>query len=107
MGQKLSSWFKDNYRGIIITCLAVVPLIVSLISTVHVVNFFKLSNFEWLAITLAIAFEIGALSSLAALAVMDKINKYSLWAIFILITLMQMMGNTYYAFDFIYSRNTL
>ena len=101
MGQKLSSWFKDNYRGIIITCLAVVPLIVSLISTVHVVNFFKLSNFEWLAITLAIAFEIGALSSLAALAVMDKINKYSLWAIFILITLMQMMGNTYYAFDFI------
>lgn len=97
----IGSWFRKNYRSIIITALVVVPVLVSLISTIHVVNFFKLSNFGWLAITLAVAFEIGALSSLAALAVMDKLNKTSLWLIFILITMMQMMGNTYYAFDFI------
>lgn len=101
MFQKINDWIRLNYRNLIIGSLVLVPLLVSLISTIHVVNFFKLSNYGWLAITLAIAFEIGALSSLAALAVMDKINKISLWSIFILITLMQMMGNTYYAFDFI------
>lgn len=101
MSKKIAEWFRFNYRNIIIGSLVIVPLLVSLISTIHVVNFFKLSNYTWLAITLAIAFEIGALSSLAALAVMNKISKVSLWLIFILITLMQMMGNTYYAFDFI------
>lgn len=101
MVPKLGNWLKENYQRIIIWALAIVPILVSLISTIHVVNFFQLSNYNWLAITLAIAFEIGALSSLAALAIMDKISKVSLWLIFILITLMQMMGNTYYAFDFI------
>lgn len=104
MSQKFGDWFRNNYRGVIIGALAFVPFIVSIISTIHVVNFFKLSNFSWLAVTLAIAFEVGALSALAAIAVMDKINKFSLWSIFILITLMQMMGNTYYAFDFISNR---
>jgi len=101
MGKRVGNWLKENYQRLIIWALAIVPILVSLISTIHVVNFFKLSNYQWLAITLAIAFEIGALSSLAALAIMDKISKTSLWLIFILITLMQMMGNTYYAFDFI------
>ncbi len=101
MSRKLGDWFRSNYRSIIITSLVIVPFLVSLISTIHVVNFFELSNFAWLAVTLAVAFEVGALSSLAALAVMDKLNKVSLWIIFILITMMQMMGNTYYAFDFI------
>ena len=101
MSMKFGEWFRINYRNVIIGALVVVPLLVSLISTIHVVNFFMLSNYSWLAVTLAVAFEIGALSSLAALAVMDKISKYSLWLIFILITVMQMMGNTYYAFDFI------
>lgn len=104
MSQKFGDWFRNNYRSVIIGALVFVPFIVSIISTIHVVNFFKLSNFSWLAITLAIAFEVGALSALAAIAVMDKINKFSLWSIFILITLMQMMGNTYYAFDFISNR---
>ena len=106
MSKKIGAWFRLNYRNVIIGALIVVPFLVSLISTIHVVNFFKLSNFNWLAVTLAIAFEVGALSSLAALAVMDKISKFSLWLIFILITIMQMMGNTYYAFDFMTTKMT-
>ena len=101
MAKRIGNWLKENHQRLIIWALAIVPILVSLISTIHVVNFFQLSNYHWLAVTLAIAFEIGALSSLAALAIMDKISKTSLWIIFILITLMQMMGNTYYAFDFI------
>jgi hypothetical protein len=71
---------------------------VSIISTIHVIDFFELSNPYWLAVTLAIAFELGAAASLASLIVMDKMNKTLVWALFITITLMQMQGNMYYAF---------
>jgi hypothetical protein len=57
-----------------------------------------MSNPYWLAVTLAIAFEIGAAASLASLVVLDKMNKGLIWALFIAITLMQMQGNMYYAF---------
>jgi len=73
-------------------------IIVSVISTIHVIDFFKLSNPEWLAISLAIAFEIGAAASLASLITLDKMNKALIWALFIILTLMQMMGNAYYAY---------
>lgn len=73
-------------------------LMVSVISTIHVIDFFELSNPYWLAVTLAIAFELGAAASLASLIVLDKMNKTLVWALFITITLMQMQGNMYYAF---------
>jgi len=72
--------------------------LVSVISTIHVIDFFKLSNPYWLAVTLAIGFELGAAASLASLVILDKMNKTLVWALFITITLMQMQGNMYYAF---------
>jgi len=48
---------------------------------------------------LSVSFEIGALSALAGLVVMDKINKNVIYFIFILLTAYQMMGNTYFAYD--------
>jgi hypothetical protein len=71
---------------------------VSLISTIHVIDFFELSNASWLAITLAIAFEIGAAASLASLIVLDKMNKWIVWLLFFTLTFMQAMGNTDFAF---------
>lgn len=73
-------------------------LIVSIISTIHVIDFFRLSNPEWLAISLAIAFEIGAAASLASLIVLERMNKFLIWTLFIVLTLFQAMGNTYYSF---------
>jgi hypothetical protein len=57
-----------------------------------------MSNPYWLAVSLAIAFELGAAASLASLIALDKMNKGLVWALFITITLMQMQGNMYYAF---------
>lgn len=71
---------------------------VSVISTIHVIDFFKLSNPSWLAISLAIAFEIGAAASLASLIVLDKMNRTIVWLLFFALTFMQAMGNTYYAY---------
>jgi hypothetical protein len=72
--------------------------IVSVISTIHVIDFFRLSNPDWLAISLAIAFEVGAAASLASLIALKKMNQALVWSLFIILTLMQMMGNTYFAF---------
>lgn len=73
-------------------------LLVSVISTIHVIDFFKLSNPTWLAVSLAIAFELGAAASLASLVILDKMNRTLVWILFSAITLMQMQGNMYYAF---------
>jgi hypothetical protein len=73
-------------------------LLTSLISTIHVIDFFSLSNPYWLAVALAIGFEVGAAASLASLIVLDKMNQTLVWFLFILLTAMQIMGNVYYAY---------
>lgn len=88
---KLVHWF-------IIVTFVLLYVIVSLISMIHVIDFFKLSNSHGLSIALAIAFEIGAAASLASIIVIDKMKRGIVWSLFILLTLIQMMGNTFYAF---------
>lgn len=85
-------------NGFIIGTFVMLYLLVSIISTIHVIDFFELSNPKWLAISLAVGFEIGAAASLASLITLDKMNKTLVWALFITITAMQMQGNMYYAF---------
>lgn len=89
---------SKGIRTFIISTFISLYLIVSVISTIHVIDFFSLSNPKWLAVSLAIAFEIGAAASLASLIVLDRLNRGLVWALFITLTLMQMMGNTYYAY---------
>ena len=90
---------RDNIiKWSVISIFVGLYVMVSAISTIHVIDFFRLSNPEWLAITLAIAFEIGAAASLAAIIILDKTSKSLVWLLFILITLMQMMGNMYFAY---------
>lgn len=89
-------------NGFIISTFVGLYAIVSVISTIHVIEFFELSNPSWLAISLAVAFEIGAAASLASLIVLDKMNKLLVWILFIVLTCMQAMGNTYYAYTHIH-----
>jgi hypothetical protein len=88
---KLVHWF-------IIGTFVSLYLAVSIISTLHVIKFFELSNPYWLSVSLAIAFELGAAASLASLIVLDKMNKFLVWSLFIVLTLFQSMGNVYYAY---------
>lgn len=92
---------KENKltRNFIIGTFVTLYVMVSIISTIHVIDFFRISNPEWLAITLAIAFEVGAAASLASIIAMKKMNKGIVWALFITLTAMQAMGNTYFAYQ--------
>ena len=92
---------KKKLFWLILFSFLIIPLFVSVISTIHVINFFELSNYYGLALTLSIAFEVGALSALAGLVALDKINKNVVWFIFTLLTLYQIMGNVYASYDFI------
>jgi len=85
-------------RNFVISTFVVLYAIVSIISTIHVIDFFEMSNPYWLAVSLAIAFEFGAAASLASLIALDKMNKTIVWILFFTITAMQMQGNMYYAF---------
>lgn len=82
----------------IISTFILLYLVVSVISTIHVVDFFEITNPKWLSIFLAIAFEIGAAASLASIIVLDKMNKFIVWSLFFVLTAMQAIGNTYFAY---------
>lgn len=86
-------------QGFIFTTMIGLYVIVSLISTLHVIEFFEMSNPRWLAISLAVAFEIGAAASLASIIVLEKTSKTLVWSLFILLTGMQMQGNMFYAYQ--------
>ena len=85
-------------RNFIIGTFVTLYVMVSIISTIHVIDFFKLSNPDWLAITLALAFEVGAAASLASIIALKKMNKGIVWMLFFTLTLMQAMGNAYFAY---------
>lgn len=85
-------------KRFVISTFVVLYAIVSIISTIHVIDFFELSNPYWLSVSLAIAFEFGAAASLASLIALDKMNKTIVWILFFVITAMQMQGNMFYAF---------
>lgn len=91
----------NDFRKIVIGSFLAVPALSSLISTIHIVTFFGLGNMSWMAIILALAFEIGSIASLMTLTVLDKINKAAVWFIFFVLVVMQMLGNVYYTYDFI------
>jgi hypothetical protein len=88
----------NNIKWTIITIFVLLYVITSSISTIHVIEFFKLSNPDWLGISLAIAFEIGAAACLGAIIILEKTAKWLVWSLFIIITLVQMMGNVYFAY---------
>jgi hypothetical protein len=91
---------RDNIvKWSIVSIFVALYAMVSIISTIHVIDFFRLSNPEWLAITLAIAFEVGAAACLGAIVILDRTSRWLVWSLFILITGMQMMGNMYYAYS--------
>lgn len=78
-----------------------VPIFSSVISTFHVIKLLNLGNPNWIAIFLAITYEMANLASLIGLSVLNKINRNLVWAIFIIVTLIQILGNSYFVYDYV------
>lgn len=90
---------KDSIvRWSIISLFTILYVLVGFISTLHLIDFFQLSNSNWMAIILSIAFEVGSFACLAAIIILDKTSRYLVWTLFIVVTSMQVSGNMYYAY---------
>ena len=94
----METWFKRNYKTIIVSAFLIPIMTVALVSISHVTKWYGLSNpFTW-AIYLSIGIEIAALSALAAISA-DMGRK--VYFPFGLVTLVQFIGNIYFAYSFI------
>lgn len=95
-------WYltRDGKNIMLIAILLLVPLVTSVYSTIHVIDFLGLGNSRAFAIPLAATFEAGLLSALAALQIMRNVEKWSLYSIFIILTLLQLIGNLYYGYNY-------
>lgn len=90
--KKLFYWIKDNPNR---TMFLVPILLVAAISISHVVTWYDIANpISW-AIYLSIAIEVGAMTALVAAT--NKI-KGGVWFMFVLVTIIQMIGNIFYSF---------
>lgn len=94
----MKNWIKKNLKNIVATAFVIPILLVAYVSISHVTSFYGLSNpFSW-AVYLSVAIEIAALSALAAVSV--RMGKF-VYVPFIIVTLIQFVGNLYFSFTYI------
>lgn len=90
------NWINRNKESIIRSAFLIPILSVAIISISHVVRWYDLANPMSWAIYLSIAVEIAALSSIAASSV--RVKGFSVWFVFIIVTLIQFIGNIYFSY---------
>lgn len=70
------------------------------ISYCHSIEFFNIGNEQWMSYILGAIFEIGQATVLAALLLTDNKKTLLPWLLMILLTSVQVIGNTYSVFKF-------
>lgn len=86
-------------KKILTILFSLLYLAVGFVSVYHAINFFAISNESWLAIILALAFEIGQAAVLFSLLV-SKSKKTMPWILMGVLTLVQVLGNVYSSYQY-------
>ena len=86
-------------KRILTILFSILYLAVGFVSVYHAINFFAISNEGWLALILAIAFEIGQAAVLFSLLV-NKSKKTMPWILMVVLTLVQVLGNVYSSYQY-------
>jgi hypothetical protein len=96
--KKILSRLKNIERTTVIKNSFLLPILsVVVMSISHVISWYDLGNpFSW-AIYLSVAVEVFALASVSAASI--KIKKGSIWLLFGLVTLIQIVGNVFFTFQ--------
>ena len=91
------NWINNNKKALVRTSFLIPILSVAAISISHVVSWYDLANpISW-AIYLSIAVEIAAMSAIAASSI--KVKGFSVWFVFVTVTLIQFIGNIYFSYS--------
>lgn len=94
----MKKWLENNSKTIIVTTFLIPIIIVAIVSISHVAKWYGISNpISW-SIYLSVGIELAALSSLAALSV-NMGNK--VYFPFIIVTLIQFIGNIFFSYSYI------
>ena len=89
-------------KRIFITLFALLYMSVALVSTYHAVAFFGLANVSWIAVMLAITFEIGQAAVLFSILTNASGKRKILpWFLMITLTLVQVLGNAYSSYKYL------
>lgn len=92
------NWVQKNFKTIIYSAFLVPIITVAIVSISHVTKWYGISNpLSW-AIYLSVGIEIAALSALAAIAA--QMGK-KVYFPFVIVTLIQFLGNIYFAYSYI------
>lgn len=86
-------------KKILTFLFSILYLAVGFVSVYHAISFFSISNENWLAIILAIAFEVGQAAVLFSLLV-SKEKKTMPWILMTVLTLVQVLGNVYSSYQY-------
>lgn len=88
----------------LIILFSLLYIAVGFVSTIHSISFFEISNKVWLAVILAIAFEIGQAAVLFSLLT-SKTKKVMPWILMSVLTLVQVFGNVYSSYSYMMINN--
>ena len=89
-------------RNIYVALFAILYLIVAFSSFWHAIEFFALTNYSWMSIILAFAFEVGQAAVLLAILTSAKDrSKFTPWILMSILTLVQIIGNVYSSYKHI------
>jgi hypothetical protein len=94
----MKNWFNRNYKTLIITAFLIPIITVAIVSISHVTQWYGISNPITWSVYLSIGIEIAALSALAAISANMGSKVYFP---FIVVTLIQFIGNIFFAYSFI------
>ena len=88
----------------LVSLFGILYVIVGFVSIYHAISFFGLSNTNWLAIMLAVAFVIGQAAVLFYVLI-TKEKKVLPWILMIMLTLVQVLGNVYSSYSYMVINN--
>lgn len=94
----MKKWFNKNIKSLIITTFLIPIITIAIVSISHVTKWYEISNPLVWSQYLSFGIEIAALSALAAIS--TNIGK-KVYFPFILVTLIQFIGNVFYSYLFI------
>ena len=99
---------NKTFNKIFLWLFIVLYVAIAFVSTYHAIAFFGLSNPGWLAVILAIAFEIGQAGVLfSILTNTDKDDKKILpWMLMGILTIVQILGNVFSSYRYMIIHNT-
>jgi len=94
----MKNWLNKNYKTLIVSAFLIPIITVALVSISHVTEWYGISNPLTWSIYLSVGIEIAALSALAAISAnMGK----KVYFPFLIVTLIQFIGNIYFAYSHI------